>query len=194
MFSIKHALVVAGVAVAVTAHADPAAPRLSIDDIDQIARANVVRQLSGGAPGTSALPPNAGGMTTPQPGISASGPAAPGTPKPADKPARAPRASAEPVSFLGAYRDDTGSYVLYAYRDAIYPAHVGATLLNGWVVKNVDGYTVTVAEGGSIRKEPIRGVAPVPSAAATAIRSLIDLNSPLPGGGPLPGTSIGRAQ
>lgn len=194
MFLIKHALVAAGVGLAVTAYAEPAAPRLSIDDIDQMARASIVRQLSGGATGSSTLSPNVGGMTTPQPGIVASGAVASGPAKAAAKSTAPTHARAEPVSFLGASRDETGSYVLYLFRDAIYPARVGATLLNGWNVKAVDGYAVTVAEGKHTWKEPIRAAAPVPSASTNSVRSLIDLASPLPSGGPFPGTPIGGAQ
>ncbi|KVF40311.1 hypothetical protein WJ09_26865 [Burkholderia vietnamiensis] len=194
LFLIKHALVAAGTGLALTAYAEPATPRLSIDDIDQVARANVVRQLSGGAPGSSTLSPNVGGMTTPQPGIVASAAAVSGPAKPSAKSAARTHARAEPVSFLGASRDESGSYVLYLFQDAIYPARVGATLLNGWSVKAVDGYAVTVAEGKHTWKEPIRAAVPVPSASTNAVRSLIDLASPLPSGGPIPGTPIGGAQ
>ncbi|MBN3785704.1 hypothetical protein G3N94_02165 [Burkholderia sp. Ac-20353] len=193
MFSIKHALVAAGIGVAVTAHADPAAPHLSLDDIDQIARANIARQL-GGASGPATASPSVGGMTTPQPGIAASGAVAAGPSKPAAKAPPAPRAHAEPVSFLGASRDDTGSYVLYQYRDAIYPARVGSTLLNGWNVKGVDGYAVTVAEGKHTWKEPIRAAAPTPSPSTSAIRSLVDMGGPLPAGAPLPAMPLGGPQ
>ncbi|WP_244097108.1 hypothetical protein [Burkholderia ambifaria] len=188
---IKHALVAAGAGLALTAYAEPATPRLSIDDIDQVSRASIVRQLSGGATGSSALQPNIGGMTAPQPGIVASGAVASGPAKPAAKLAAPTRARAEPVSFLGASRDESGSYVLYLFQDAIYPARVGSTLLNGWNVKAVDGYSVTVAEGKRTWKEPIRAAAPVPSASTNTVRSLIELASPLPSGGPIPGTPVG---
>lgn len=193
MSLIKHVLIAAGVGVAVSAHADPVGARLSIDDIDQLARANVVRSLGGSAPGVPMLPP--GAMSQPQPGIAASGIAANASPKPIEKPARPVRPLADPVSFLGAFNDEAGSHVLYSYRDAIYPARVGATLLNGWSVKAVDGYAVTVAEGKRTWKEPIRGVAPVQMSPATAaIRSLVDLSSPLPTGAPLPGVPLGGTQ
>lgn len=45
MSSIKHALIAAGVGFAVSAHAEPVGAKLSIDDIDQLARASVVRSL-----------------------------------------------------------------------------------------------------------------------------------------------------
>lgn len=193
MSLIKHVLIAAGVGVAVSAHADPVGARLSIDDIDQLARANVVRSLGGTAPGAGMLPP--GAMSQPQPGIAASGVAANAEPKPIEKPLRAARAHVEPVSFLGAFNDESGAHVLYSYRDAIYPARVGATLLNGWSVKGVDGYAVTVAEGKRTWKEPIRGVAPIQMSPATAaVRSLVDMNSPLPPGAPLPGVPLGGAQ
>ncbi|MBN3776560.1 hypothetical protein G3O06_03140 [Burkholderia sp. Ac-20345] len=193
MSLIKHALVAAGLGMAVSAHADPVGARLSIDDIDQLARASVVRSLGGNAPGAGLLPP--GAMTQPQPGIAASAIAANVASKPIEKPLRSARAQAEPVSFLGAFNDEAGAHVLYSYRDAIYPARVGAKLLNGWSVKGVDGYAVTVAEGKRTWKEPIRGVAPIQMSPATAaIRSLVDLSSPLPAGAPLPGVPLGGAQ
>ncbi|RXV64466.1 hypothetical protein D1006_39750 [Burkholderia stabilis] len=194
MFSIKHALIAASVGIAASAHAGPVGVSLSIDDIDQLARANIARQLGGGASGVGMLPP--GAMSQPQPGIVASGVSADAPPKPVEKPPRQPRPHAEPVSFLGAFNDETGAHVLYSFRDAIYPARVGATLLNGWNVKSVDGYAVTVAEGKRTWKEPIRGTAQSPSLspATNAIRSLVDLGSPLPAGAPLPGIPLGGAQ
>ncbi|KGD55202.1 hypothetical protein DP49_1159 [Burkholderia pseudomallei] len=193
MSLIKHVLIAAAAGFAVSAHADPAGAKLSIDDIDQLARANVVRSLGGTAPGAGTLP--LGAMSQPQPGIAASGVAASESPKPVEKPMRPTRAHAEPVSFLGAFNDEAGAHVLYSYRDAIYPARVGATLLNGWSVKGVDGYAVTVAEGKRTWKEPLRGEAPIQMSPATAaVRSLVDLSSPLPPGAPLPGFSLGGAR
>ncbi|MGG2041504.1 hypothetical protein [Burkholderia gladioli] len=192
MSLIKHALVAAGFGIAVSAHADPAGAVLSIDDIDQLARANIGRSLGAGATGPGMLPP--GAMLQPQPGIAASGVTADTAAKAVEKASRATRAHAEPVAFLGAYNDETGAHVLYSFHYAIYPARVGATLLNGWSVKGVEGYAVTVAEGKRTWKEPIRGVAPVQSPAATAVRSLVDLGSPLPAGAPLPGIPLGGAQ
>ncbi|OXJ06892.1 hypothetical protein [Burkholderia sp. AU6039] len=192
MFSIKHALIAAGVGLAASAHAGPVAGSLSIDDIDQLARANIARQLGGGAVGSGMLPP--GAMSLPQPGIAASGVVVDGSAKPVEKPPRPPRPHAEPVSFLGAFNDEAGGHVLYSFRDAIYPARVGATLINGWSVKSVDGYAVTVAEGKRTWKEPIRGAAPIQSPAANAVRSLVDLGSPLPAGAPLPGIPLGGSQ
>ncbi|AOJ10106.1 hypothetical protein [Burkholderia mayonis] len=192
MFSIKHALIAAGVGIAASAHAGPVGASLSIDDIDQLARANIARQLSGGAVGNGILPP--GSMTQQQPGIAASSATAEAAPKPLEQPVRQPRAHAEPVTFLGAFNDEAGAHVLYSYRDAIYPARVGATLLNGWSVKGVDGYAVTVVEGKRAWKEPIRGSEPIRSPATNAIRSLVDLGSPLPAGAPLPGVPLGGAQ
>ncbi|AOJ73337.1 MULTISPECIES: hypothetical protein [Burkholderia] len=192
MFSIKHALIAAGVGIAASAHAGPVGASLSIDDIDQLARANIARQLSGGAVGNGMLPP--GAMTQLQPGIAASSVTADVAPQPLEKPVRQPRAHGDPVTFLGAFNDETGAHVLYSYRDAIYPARVGATLLNGWSVKGVDGYAVTVVEGKRVWKEPIRGSAPIQSPATNAIRSLVDLASPLPAGAPLRGVPLGGGQ
>lgn len=192
MSQIKQAIVAAGMSIAMSAHAEPVVAKLSIDDIDQLARANVARSLGGGAQGFGMLPPGANSQL--QPGIAANGGATEPPPKPADKAPRTPRAHAEPVSFLGAFNDEAGAHVLYTFRGAIYPARVGATLLNGWSVKSVDGYSVMVAEGGRTWKEPILGVAPTQSPATNAVRSLIDLGSPLPGGAALPGIPPGGAQ
>ncbi|AKM45326.1 hypothetical protein NL30_36405 [Burkholderia contaminans] len=192
MSLIKHALIAAGVGIAVSAHADPVGAKLSIDDIDQLARASVVRSLGGNTTAPGMLPP--GAMLQPQPGIAASGVAADSAPKPIEKPIRPPRVHAEPVAFLGAFNDEAGTHILYSYRDAIYPARVGTTLLNGWSVKGVDGYAVTVAEGKRTWKEAIRSAAPIQSPATSAVRSLVDLGSPLPAGAPLPGIPLGGAQ
>ncbi len=51
----------------------------------------------------------------------------------------------------------TGSNVLYEFRGAVYPAHVGVKLLNGWTVSKVDGYLVSVSSGKRTWTEPISG-------------------------------------
>nr|WP_249170223.1 hypothetical protein [Burkholderia vietnamiensis] len=183
---IKRTLVVACAGVAVVAQAEPAKPQLSIDDISDMARANIARQLSGNAPAP-------GAMTLPQPGLVASAPvAAKPAPVAAEKPAR--HARSEPVTFVGAYRDDSGAspgnYVLYTYHDAIYPGRVGTTLLNGWHVKGVEGYVVTVSDGRRTWTEPIHADVPAPSLSASAVGSLVNLGSPLPFGGPLPASPV----
>ncbi|WP_245841108.1 hypothetical protein [Paraburkholderia ribeironis] len=150
----------------------PATPHLSIDDIDQITRLQIARQLggNGGQQGSSVAPASA---PAPAPVV------------------RATSASsrAEPVRFVGAFSDMHGTSVLYEYRNAAYPAHVGAKLLNGWTVKRVDGFVVTVADGRRIWTETISGgtanTPDNPQASGIPARALNDLGGPLPAGTPL---------
>lgn len=153
-------------------------PHLTLDDIDQLSRDKVVRQLKGtpeGAPGASASAP-----------LSASLPPAPDAsqvPKIVPKPAVIVRSHAEPATFVGAYSDATGGYVLYEMGGGIYTAHVGKKLINGWVAQKVDGYQVTVAEGKHVWTETIRGEAAAASPSNPALQALNDLSSPLPPAG-----------
>jgi len=157
--------------------ATPARPHLSIDDIDQITRSKIARDLGGdGGQQGSAVALNA--------------------PAPASAPASAhvikatpPSPRAEPVRFVGAFSDVSGSSVLYEYRNASYPAHVGAQLLNGWTVKRVDGFVITVADGKRTWTETISGGTPEnsdnPQPNIKVGRPLADLGAPLPPGVPL---------
>lgn len=171
------------------AYADSSTPHLSIDDIDQLARDKVVRQLKGGDQPVS---PSQAAMTPP---------AAPPKPEPAAVPAPVRvEERVEPVRFVGAFGDSTGSNVLYEYRGAVYPAHVGAKLLNGWSVKKVDGYQVSVSNGKRTWTEPITGGSPQrdPAPAVSGggpLRSLAELGAPLPPGmmpGAVGGSPFGR--
>jgi hypothetical protein len=164
----------------------PAESRLSIEDVDRIARSSIARQLAGNG---SALP---GGVA-----LNGAAPAA----APANAPATAVnskpapvRSRAEPVRFVGAFSDVSGQSVLYEYRNASYPAHIGARLLNGWTVKRVDGFVVTVAEGtgkgARTWTETISGGTPAQDvqqsgASGLAVRGLPDLSGPLPPNIPL---------
>jgi hypothetical protein len=158
---------------------DTGASRLSIDDADNATRSQLLRQLVG-----------------------AGAPAAPANPVPATSPAPAPvtthkavaeRTRAEPVRFVGAFSDVSGTSVLYEYRGASYPAHVGTKLLNGWTATRVDGFVVTVTEGtgkgARTWTETIVGGTPPEAQAqtvsATGIRRLTDLGAPLPPGTPI---------
>jgi hypothetical protein len=168
MFRIERLLMLGALLVSAAACADPASPHLSIDDIDQLARDKVVRQLKGGEQPAS------------QPQAAIPPPPAPPMPAPVQTHVEE---RAEPVRFVGAFGDSTGSNVLYEYRGAVYPAHIGAKLLNGWSVKKVDGYQVSVTNGKRIWTEPISGGSPQRDPGPVAggpLRALADLGSPLP--------------
>jgi hypothetical protein len=170
MFRTKRLLILATLLASGAACADSPTPRLSIDDIDQLARDKVVRQLKGGDQSASQTP----AMTAPPPAPAKVEPA------PVIKPAEE---RAEPVHFVGAFGDGAGSSVLYEYRGAVYPARVGAKLLNGWSVKKVDGYLVSVSSGKRTWSEPITGGSPQrdPGPVASGpLRAIADLGAPLP--------------
>jgi hypothetical protein len=174
MFPTKRLLMLAVLLMSTAAYADSSAPHLSIDDIDQLARDKVVRQLKSGDQPAS------------QPQAAVPPPVSPPKADPAPVPAHAEE-RAEPVHFVGAFGDATGSNVLYEYRGAVYPAHVGAKLLNGWSVRKVDGYQVSVSYGKRTWTEPITGGSPQRdpgpmSGGGGPLRSLVDLGAPLPPG------------
>lgn len=164
----------------------PSEPRLSIEDVDRIARSSIARQLAGNG---SALPSGVA-LNGAAPGAApVAAPAPPVNSKPA-----AVRPRAEPVRFVGAFSDVSGQSVLYEYRNASYPAHVGARLLNGWTVKRVDGFVVTVADGAGkgarTWTETISGGTPPQDvqqsgARGLAVRDLPDLSGPLPPNTPI---------
>ncbi|MGF6483445.1 hypothetical protein [Paraburkholderia sp. JPY419] len=150
----------------------PAAPHLSIDEIDQITRSKIARQLAGdGGPQGTAVTLNAPAPST-----------VPVTPQVMR--ATPPSSHTEPVRFVGAFSDTSGTSVLYDYRNASYPAHVGVKLLNGWTVKRVDGFVVTVTDGKRIWTETISGGTANTSDNAQQpggpARTLSDLGGPLP--------------
>ncbi|OLL27749.1 hypothetical protein BTH42_31590 [Burkholderia sp. SRS-W-2-2016] len=158
-----------------TARAD--SPHLTLDDIDQLSRDKVVRQLRGTGEGAAAT-----GTVS----LSAPAPTAPDAsppPKVAPKPAATTRPRAEPATFVGAYTDPTGGYVLYELGGGIYSAHLGKKLLNGWVAQKVDGYLVTVAEGRHVWSEPIRSEAVAGMSSSPALQAITDLGGPLPPSG-----------
>jgi hypothetical protein len=188
MFSTRRVVALAcaiGSVCATGAHAQTTTPHLSLDEIDSMVRNKVVRQITGdaGADGT----PNAANLTKPQPMLAASMPTAAtaSVTKVDTAPSRdtAAARSREPVSFVGAFADPGGgSYVLYEFRKAVYHARVGTKLINGWNLKKVEGYLVTVADGKRVWTEPIS----TPSASEAVSsdggvpRSIADLGGPLP--------------
>jgi len=153
---------------------------LTLDDIDQLARQKIVDSMKKAPDG------NTSQQAAPM--LGASLPAAPPPAQAAEAPKPAPRRVAPvthsvPVTFLGAFSDSTGSYVLYDYMGAIYPGRQGTKLLNGWTVSRIDGYQVTVTEGKRSWSQVIVAQAvPVaePSAPSSSMQALNDLNSPLP--------------
>jgi len=162
---------------------------LSIEQVDRIARSSIARQLAG-----NQNVQLSGGM----PNGAAQVPAAASAPSIVVVHPAASRPRAEPVRFVGAFSDAGGQSVLYEYRNASYPAHVGARLLNGWTVKSVSGFVVTVADGtgkgAHTWTETISGGTPAqdnqPSATNVAARGMPDLSGPLPPNMPL--SAIGR--
>ncbi|CAG4914273.1 hypothetical protein [Paraburkholderia gardini] len=177
MFSNKRLAFLAFSFVAVVAHAET--PRLTLDDIDQLSRDRVVRELQGKPAGTGGAAPGPSTMTTPQSAIVAGGPAKSLAPRPQKVDTRA---RSEPVTFVGAFSDASGSNVLYEFNGAVYPAHVGTKLLNGWTARKVDGYFVTVADGKRVWSEPIRGGAGAQPPASGSLQAINDLGNPLPPG------------
>jgi len=183
MFSTKRLAFVACALCAVTARAET--PKLTLDDIDQIARTNVVKSMTGGdskgVPGAAAQVP----AVAPAP-ASASAAVAPHP--------MVHVVHADPVTFVGAYRDEHGgAYVLYDFNGSVYPGRVGSPLLNGWTARKVDGFRVTVSEGSgknartwteTIKTDypPVQDSSPNTTRALQAIN---DLGSPLPPGGPV---------
>jgi hypothetical protein len=119
---------------------------LTLDDIDQLARQKIVDSMKK-APDGNASQQAAPMLGASLPATPAPAQAAAEAPKPAPRRAVAPVVHAVPVTFLGAFSDSTGSYVLYDYMGAIYPGRQGTKLLNGWTVSRIDGYQVTVTEG-----------------------------------------------
>ncbi|MGF6997361.1 hypothetical protein P3T25_005738 [Paraburkholderia sp. GAS32] len=168
----------------------PGESHLSIDEADKVTRSQLLRQLVGGS--------NVGAPTASANPAQLVPPATPAVAAPVPKLAPA-RTRAEPVRFVGAFSDMSGPSVLYEYRNASYPAHVGAKLLNGWTVTRVDGFVVTVAEGSGkgarTWTETISGGTPAqdtqqPAVIGMAGRGLPDLSGPLPPSMPL--SAVGR--
>jgi hypothetical protein len=161
---------------------------LTLDDIDKLAREKLVESMRNGHGGES------NPVTAPG-GIALS--SAFGNPKPNSGPVPTPAASKNerkaaspskhviPASFVGAYSDMSGSYVLYDYQGTTYTARRGSRLLNGWTVASIDGFTVGLVDGKRRWTETIAAPADVPPVISDgpAVRAITDLSSPLPPGG-----------
>jgi hypothetical protein len=184
MFSIKTAL--GGlVSLAFVAGVHAQEKHLTLDDIDGLARQNIVDSMRK-AP-DAGKPPTSVGLNT---SLNANATPAPDTsaPKaPVLKPSP-PVKRSTPVSFVGAYSDASGSYALYDYQGAIYPAKQGTTLLNGWVLGRVDGFVVNVSEGKRKWMEVIAAQAPAPVVNSPGLQAISDLSGPLPANFPIGGS------
>ena len=161
-------------------------PHLTLDDIDQLSRNKVVKSLTDNPEGgqQTAAP------TSPE---AASTPAAPPAPAPTSElrhEAFRQRSRSEPVTFVGAWKDDAGASVLYEFEGAVYSARVGTKLLNGWTARKVDGFLVTVADGHRTWSEPLRGGSVPASDTNGPLQALNDLSGPLPPGGIGNGTQV----
>jgi hypothetical protein len=183
MFSIKTALAgLAALAFMAGVHAQE--KHLTLDDIDGLARQNIVDSMRK-APDAGKPPTNVGLNTsliaTPAPAPETSAPKSP-----VRKPSPPVKRSI-PVSFVGAYSDASGSYALYDYQGAIYPAKQGTTLLNGWVLGRVEGFVVTVSEGKRKLTEVIAAQAPAPTVDSPSLQAISDLGGPLPATFPMAG-------
>jgi hypothetical protein len=155
-------------------------PHLTLDDIDQLSRASVVKNLRGTSEASPV--PSASNLNVPQPAIAAPA-SAPAPIKAEAKEATRQRMHTDPVNFVGAYRDGTGSYVLYEFDSAVYPARIGAKLLNGWTARKVNGFLVTVVDGRRTWTQPIRGGGVAAAVGSGPMQALNDLSGPLPPGG-----------
>jgi hypothetical protein len=194
MFSNKTAL--AGfTALALSAGVHAQEKHLTLDDIDGLARQNIVDSMR---KSNDASKPAAGvGLNAPLTGAPA--PDTSAQKAPVQKPSPSLKRSIA-VSFVGAYSDASGSYALYDYQGAIYPAKQGSKLLNGWVLGRVDGFVVNVSEGKRKWTEVIAAQAPVVSVDSSSVQAINDLSGPLPpafpiagGGAPAPAPAKGGA-
>lgn len=171
---------VAGAAISQESH-------LTLDDIDKLARAKLVDSMRGpqGGQGGSAAPGSGVGLSSP---LGATGApvtaAAPAAPKVEHRPSAPPK-RVIPATFVGAYSDMSGSYVLYDYQGTTYTARRGSRLLNGWTVSSIDGFTVNLVDGKRHWTETIAAPSDAPAAIpdSPAVRAITDLSSPLPPGG-----------
>ncbi|MDR5884110.1 hypothetical protein [Caballeronia sp. LZ032] len=178
---------VAGAAISQESH-------LTLDDIDKLARAKLVDSMRGpqggqGGQGGPAAPGNGVGLASPL-GAPTPAPvpvtaAATAAPK-VERRVSAPPRRVIPATFVGAYSDMSGTYVLYDYQGTTYTARQGSRLLNGWTVASIDGFTVNLADGKQKWTETIVAPADVPAVPrqdSPAVRAITDLSSPLPPGG-----------
>lgn len=155
-------------------------PHLTLNDIDELSRNDVVRQLKGSADSPSGASATPASLGTPLP----VGPESSSAPKPPPVQKPAPvRSQAEPVTFVGAFSDATGGSVLYEMAGGVYPARLGTRLMNGWTAQKVSGYLVTVSDGKRVWTEPIRGGSSSGVNNTPSLQAISDLGGPLPPGG-----------
>jgi len=156
---------------------------LTLRDIDQLARNKVARALRDGddAANTTPAAPRAAAPVH----VEATSRATPAvTPIVPPAALRAPRV--DPVTFVGSFSDEHGLHVLYEFDGAVYPARLGEKLLNGWVVRKVEGLFVTVVQGKATHTVAMRSGAqdtatPAGNGAPVAVSGpLRDLGAPLP--------------
>ncbi|WP_143281671.1 hypothetical protein [Caballeronia cordobensis] len=161
---------------------------LTLDDIDKLAREKLVDSMRKGQGGESNAAPAPGGVALSSafgnPGPTPGPAPAPAASK-AERKASSPSKHVIPASFVGAYSDMSGSYVLYDYQGTTYTARRGSRLLNGWTVASIDGFTVGLVDGKRHWTETIAAPADVPAVVpdGPAVRAITDLSSPLPPGG-----------
>jgi hypothetical protein len=169
------------------AHADE--KNLTLDDIDGLARQNLIntmRKADGAQPPAGASAVGVGlGAPLSAPPTAGAAQGAEAAKQPAKRPG-GPVRLGTPVSFVGAYSDMSGAHVLYDYQGGIYSAASGAKLLNGWVVTRIDGYHITVSEGKRSWSDVISAPSNASSTTADSagVRAITDLGGPLPIGGP----------
>jgi hypothetical protein len=164
-------MLVAGAALSQESH-------LSLDDIDKLARQKLVDSMrkSDGAVAPSGAPqPSAFGVVP-----------TPMSPPVVVKSERKPASKRViPATFVGAYTDMSGTYVLYDYQGTTYTARQGSRLINGWTVASVDGFVVNLVDGPRKWTETIAAPIDAPAAVADSpsVKAITDLSSPLPPGG-----------
>lgn len=178
MFSTKSALFGALVLAAVAVHAQE--KHLTLDDIDSLARQKIVdsmRRTDGAAAAPSGV-----GLNAPLAPPGAAVAAVPDEKKGARKPA-APAKRVTPVSFVGAYSDASGSYVLYDFQGSTYTARQGSKLLNGWTISGVNGFVVALSDGKRKWTETIATPDSLAAPDSPGVQAITDLGGPLPPGG-----------
>ncbi|VXC82199.1 conserved exported hypothetical protein [Burkholderia sp. 8Y] len=173
-------LLVTGAALSQESH-------LTLDDIDKLAREKLVDSMRKGQGGQGNSPAPSGSVALGAPVAAPPGPvgAAPVASKVVERKFSPPPKRVIPATFVGAYSDMSGSYVLYDYQGTTYTARRGSRLLNGWTVASIDGFTVNLVDGKRHWTETIAAPADVPAVIpdGPAVRAITDLSSPLPPGG-----------
>jgi len=151
-------------------HAQSNDSKLSLDEADDMARHRLLSQLRGdsSASGTPPLP-----MTL----TNSPSPVAAGVDMVAKPANEKHHETVDPVTFVGAYSDGNHTTVLYDYNGAIYPGEEGSKLLNGWKVESVNGFKVSVSNGGKSWTVPIVNGAPEKPAYSAGADALATINS-----------------